>query len=113
MDKGTTVAQNLEAGRIIKSFGAKIYGNYMIGLPWESREDVDATFRMAREISAEMPSFAAFAPYPGCRLGEKCIDEGLSLLDRNNYNRCPSGIKCKGVDYDYVYKRLAEFHAGM
>ena len=104
--KGTTVEQNIEAGRIIKSFGAKIYGNYMMGFPWETKEDIQATVTMVKTIDAEMPSFAFFTPYPGCELGEKCIEEGLSLLDRNNYNRCPSGIKCSGVDYDYVNKMM-------
>jgi len=31
MKKGTTVEQNLEAAKIIKKTGAKIYGNYMLG----------------------------------------------------------------------------------
>lgn len=102
MHKGTTVEQNLEAARIIKSCGAKIYGNYMIGLPWETKEDIQATARMVDEIAAEMPSWAFFTPYPGCDLGEECIEKGWSLLDRNNYNRCPSGRKVMNVDYDYI-----------
>jgi radical SAM superfamily enzyme YgiQ (UPF0313 family) len=102
--KGTTVEQNYEAAKIIKSFGAKIYANYMIGLPWETKEDMEATVKMAREIDAEMPSWAYFTPYPGNELGELCISEGLSLLDRKNYNRCPSGVKVKNVDYDLVNK---------
>ena len=113
MRKQTTVEQNLEAGRIIKACGAKIYGNYMTGLPDETREDIDATFRMMREIGAEMPSTAFFAPYPGCGLGEKYIKEGMSLLDRNNYDRCPSGIKCRGVDYAYINQEMLKFQGGM
>ena len=102
--KGTTVEQNLESARIIKENGAKIYANYMIGLPWETKEDIQATARMADEINAEMPSWAYFTPYPGCELGEQCIKEGLSLLDRNNYDRRPSGKKVKNVDYEYIEK---------
>jgi len=106
ISKGTTVEQNLEAASIIKSTGAKIYANYMIGLPWETKEDIQATARMADEIKAEMPSWAFFTPYPGCGLGQECIDKGWSLLDRNNYNRYPSGRKVKGVDYKYLNKVL-------
>jgi len=106
MKKGTTVKQNLEAAKIIKSYGAKIYANYMIGLPWETKEDMIATVDMAKTIDAEMPSWAFFAPYPGSELGELCIEQGLSLLDRNNYDRCPSGIKCKNVDYAFINKIL-------
>ena len=109
ISKGTTVEQNLEAASIIKSTGAKIYANYMIGLPWETKEDIQATARMADEIKAEMPSWSFFTPYPGCGLGQKCIDKGWSLLDRNNYNRYPSGRKVKGVDYKYLNKVLGGF----
>ena len=108
IEKGTTVEQNIEAARIIKSCGAKIYANYMVGLPWETKEDLQATVNMAKIIDAEMPSTAWFTPYPGCKLGERCIEQGLSLLDRNNYNRCPSGIKCKNVDYDHLAKITRE-----
>ena len=102
MKKGTTVEQNLEAAKIIKSTGAKIYANYMLGLPQETKEDIQATAKMADKINAEMPSWAFFTPYPGCEMGEDCINKGLSLLDRTTYNRCPSGEKVKGVDYKYL-----------
>ena len=102
MKKGTTVEQNFEAAWLIKSFGAKIYANYMIGLPWETQEDMKATAAMAKQINAEMPSWAFFTPYPGCELGERCIEDGLSLLDRNSYDRCPSGRKVKNVDYGFI-----------
>ena len=102
MNKGTTVEQNLEAAKIIHSCGAKIYANYMTGLPWEDQSDILATARMADEIAAEMPSWAFFAPYPGNTLGEECISEGLSLLDRNHYDRCPYGRKVQNVNYTYI-----------
>lgn len=102
IEKETTVEQNLEAAKIIRSAGAKIYANYMIGLPWETKEDIQLTARMADTINAEMPSWAFFTPYPGCKLGEECISQGLSLLDRSHYDRCPYGQKVKNVDYSYV-----------
>ncbi len=104
ISKGTTVEQNLEAARIIKSTGAKIYGNYMVGLPWETKEDIQATARMVDAIDAEMPSWAFFAPYPGSGLGEICIKRGWSLLDREDYDRYPGGKKCLHVDYEYLNK---------
>jgi len=109
MKKGTTVEQNLESARIIRAAGASIYGNYMTGLPWETKKDIQATAMMADEIKAEMPSWAFFTPYPGCEMGEECIRKGWSLLDRNNYNRCPSGRKVKHVDYEYINKVLAGY----
>uniref|UniRef100_A0A6M3XCW6 Putative glycosyltransferase n=1 Tax=viral metagenome TaxID=1070528 RepID=A0A6M3XCW6_9ZZZZ len=104
LKKGTTVEQNLESAKIIKSTGAKIYANYITAIPWETKWDIQATAKMADTIAAEMPSWAYFTPYPGCELGEELINRGWSLLNRETYDRCPSGIKVKHVDYDYVTK---------
>jgi anaerobic magnesium-protoporphyrin IX monomethyl ester cyclase len=109
MKKGTTVEQNLEAAKIIKSTGAKIYANYMLGLPWETKWDVQQTMRMADSISAEMPSWAFFTPYPGCELADEVNENGWSLLDREHYDRCPSGEKVKCVDYEYLSRCLRGF----
>jgi radical SAM superfamily enzyme YgiQ (UPF0313 family)/GT2 family glycosyltransferase len=102
MNKGTTVKQNLDSAKIIKSTGAKIYANYMIGMPWETLADIQATARMTDMINAEMPSWAYFTPYPGCKLGEESIDNNWSLLTKETYERSPSGHKVKNVDYNYI-----------
>jgi len=86
--KGTTVEQNYEAAKIIKSTGAKIYANYIIGFPWETKGDIQDTVKMADVIKAEMPSWAYFTPYPGCELADECISNNWSLLDKNHYDRC-------------------------
>ena len=109
LEKGTTVEENLEAAKIIRSSGAKIYANYMLGIPWETKADVQATVRMADEINAEKPSWAFFTPYPGSKSGEECIQQGWSLLDRHHYDRRPDGQKVKGVDYLYLVKSLQGF----
>ena len=109
MKKGTTVAENIEAAKIIKSAGAKVYANYMLGLPQEHKEDIQLTLKMADTINAEMPSWAYFTPYPGCELGESCIENGWSKLDKNSYDRRPDGEKVKFVDYGYLAQCLGGF----
>lgn len=108
MKKGVLVQENLQSARIIKESGAKIYANYILGLPWEHKEDIQLTMWMADQIKAEMPSWAYFTPYPGCELGQKCIDSGWSLLDRYHYDRYPGGKKVKFVDYDYLHQVLTK-----
>lgn len=106
MKKGSTVEQNFEAARIIKSSGARIYGNYIVGIPGETREEIQATVQMADMIGAEMPCWSFLTPYPGNELADEYISKGWSLLDRNTYNRCPYGPKLKNVDYDYLRAAL-------
>ncbi len=109
MRKETTVEDNLKSAEIIKSTGAKIYANYILGLPWETKQDTQLTMRMADTINAEMPSWAFFTPYPGCSLADEIKENNWSLLTRETYDRCPSGKKVKCVDYDYLTKSLRGF----
>jgi anaerobic magnesium-protoporphyrin IX monomethyl ester cyclase len=102
IDKGTTVEQNYESTKIVKESGARIYGNYMVGFPDESRDEVQMTAKMIDEINAEMTCWAYFTPYPGNYMGEEIIADGRSLLDRTTYDRMPKGKKVKGVDYAYL-----------
>lgn len=115
LKKGYPVEQNLEAARIIKSTGAKIYANCMIGLPWETKSDIQASAKMFDEIAAEMPRLAYFTPYPGCELAEECNSNNWSLLTRNTYDRTADKPKVENVNYNYVnrvfYKGLRESHS--
>ena len=113
LKKEYPVEQNLEAARIIKSAGAKIYANYIAGLPWETKADIQATAKMADEIAAEMPRWAYLTPYPGCEIAEECNSNNWSLLTRNTYDRHPSGHKVKNVDYGYVNRVLKGFRESL
>jgi radical SAM superfamily enzyme YgiQ (UPF0313 family) len=46
--KGTTVEQNIEAGRICHRLGIQVWANYMLGLPTETREEIMETVRMLK-----------------------------------------------------------------
>lgn len=105
--KGTTVEQNFEAAKIVKSAGANIYANYMVGFPDETMMETQQTAQMIDKINAEMTCWAFFTPYPGCELGEEVEQSGNSLLDRTKYDRMPSGAKVKGIDYGYLDQVVA------
>ena len=51
--KGTTVEQNLEAARICRKYDVKIWANYMMGLPTETKEEVMDTVRLMKEIDPD------------------------------------------------------------
>jgi radical SAM superfamily enzyme YgiQ (UPF0313 family) len=102
--KGTTVAQNLEAGTICKSLGIDIFANYMFGLPAETRAEMEETVRMIRQIGPAIHSPSIFTPAPGSELYEYCREHDLSLITSSeDYRRDPdSGAKIKGVDYRFI-----------
>ncbi len=102
--KGTTIAQNIEAGKICKSLGIKIFANYMFGLPTETPAEMEQTVKMIRLIDPEIHSVAVFTPTPGSDLYDYCIANDLSLITScEGYRRNPgTGAKIKGVDYRFV-----------
>ncbi len=107
--KGTTVAQNLEAARILKRYGVSIWANYMLGIPTETEEEIWATVRMMKEIDPDYYSPAFYTPHPGSDLYDYCVEHDLSLIsDYESYSRNPTGPKIKGHDYDFLIKALEE-----
>jgi anaerobic magnesium-protoporphyrin IX monomethyl ester cyclase len=106
--KGITVEQNLEAGRICKSLGVKVWANYILGAPTETVEEMEATLKMIREINPEHRSPAVFTPFPGtdlynvCKQNDLIISEDPELLGTRRF----VGDKIKGVDYNWIRSHI-------
>jgi radical SAM superfamily enzyme YgiQ (UPF0313 family) len=102
-NKRTTVEQNYEAARICGQAQIKIFANIMYGFPTETKDEQLETYKLCRYISQfdSMISPAYFTPFKGSKLGDECIDKGLSLIDRNSMTRFGRD-KIKGVDYDFL-----------
>jgi len=108
--KEVTVEQNLEAARILRSLGIKIFANYMMGLPTETLAEMRETVAMILEMKPDWYSPAVFTPAPGSELYQYCIDNDLMLMHGSDmYRRTAfSGAKIKGVNYRLVNWYTAE-----
>jgi len=107
--KGTTVEQNVEAARICRKYGIKIWANYMMGLPTESKEEVMDTVRLMKEIDPDYYSPAFFTPHPGTDLYDYAVQHDLSrITDYDSYRRNPTEPKIKGQDYAFLKWAMAE-----
>ncbi|MGQ9675588.1 MAG: B12-binding domain-containing radical SAM protein [Chloroflexota bacterium] len=107
--KGTTVAHNLEAARICRKYGIRIWANYMLGLPTETEAEVMDTVRMMKAIDPDWYSPAFYTPHPGSDLFAYCQEHGLSLItDHDSYRRNPTELKIKGHDYAFLLEALNE-----
>jgi anaerobic magnesium-protoporphyrin IX monomethyl ester cyclase len=104
MQKGSTRKINLKAGRICREVGLTFGGSYMLGIPNETREDVDQTVSLAIEINADFNSVAFFTPLPGTYLYDYCERHNLSLIKspEDLLNFSPEEPKIKGADYEYA-----------
>ena len=98
LKKNTTAAENIEAGKFLKSLGLKIIANVIFGIPGETPKETLETVKMLREMKADYPSPAFLTPYPGCSLHEKLGDRLLpqSYADMHRHATTP---KMSGVDY--------------
>jgi radical SAM superfamily enzyme YgiQ (UPF0313 family) len=110
--KGCTRAQNLEAARICKKLGIKIWANYMLGLPTESKEEVLETLSMLKQIGPYHCSPAFYTPHPGSDLFTIGKEMGIHLItSHRSYRRNTYEPKIKGPDYEFLtdilYKSIA------
>lgn len=107
--KGTKVEHNYRAAEICREYGIKIWANYMMGIPTESKEEVMDTVRMIQTIRPDHYSPAFFTPHPGSDLFTYCEKHGLSLIkSHDSYRRNATEAKIKGVDYAFINQALME-----
>lgn len=103
IEKHTTVAQNLEAARILKSLGIKIWANYMLGIPTETYGEMIKTCLMIRKINPEYLSPSLLTPFPATGLYDYCKKNNLLLIKKyDQYRRSLGGDKIKGINYTFV-----------
>jgi len=107
--KGTTREINLQAARVCRKYRIKIWANYMLGLPTETKEEVLETISMLKEIDPDYYSPAFYTPHPGSDLYDYCVEHGLSLItSHDQYRRNPTETKIKGQDYEFLQWALRE-----
>ncbi len=107
--KGCTRQQNLEAACICRELGIKIWANYMLGLPTETKEEVLETLSMLKEIRPFHCSPAFYTPHPGSDLFEMGKKMGIHLItSHDSYRRNTYEPKIKGPDYRFLANVLSK-----
>lgn len=101
--KGTTVEQNLKAAQICHKYGIKIWANYMLGLPTETKKEQLQTYDMLKKIKPYHCSPAYYTPHPGSDLFEYGLKHNLHLIKNHcSYRRNKYEPKIKGIDYVFL-----------
>lgn len=74
--KGTTREDNLRAAEMAKAIGLPIFGFFMIGFPWETKENIIDTLNFILEIDPDFIEIHIAMPYYGTELYNVCNEYG-------------------------------------
>ncbi len=83
--KGVRRDKILESARQIRAAGLSLTAYYMLGHPTETLEEMEETFRFAKEVKADMIQVAFHTPYPGSESYEMYKREVSDLSELNHY----------------------------
>jgi len=113
--KHTTVEDNIQATRWAKEVGLLTFGFFLIGLPWEGREHLEATRRHIFELDNDFLELHIAIPYYGTRLSEIAREEGLlpgTVLGKDYFNAPSVGTKHLSMKEIEAFRKkvLLDFH---
>ncbi len=75
--KGSTTDEVRRKIRMVRDAGGiDITGFFMLGIPGETREDIEATLRFSRELPLHRAAFHSFLPLPGARIWQEMEESG-------------------------------------
>ena len=97
INKRITLEQSRETAKMLKKMNFEIIGSFMMGIPGETREDIEATIDFAREVRPDYAQFTILTPYPGTPVYEEAVN-GNRLLTRDwdRYGIVSSVMKIPG-----------------
>jgi hypothetical protein len=84
-------ARILEAAETARRHGIKRMIFAMVGMPFESAEDVRATIALCRAVGAELTIVSQFLPFPGTPLHALCRTHDLLLPPSTEQQVWPLG----------------------
>ncbi|HII15010.1 MAG TPA: radical SAM protein [Nanoarchaeota archaeon] len=116
--KGITLEQAKNAVRLTKKNGMIAKVSFILGFPWESKEEINKTIDFAIKLDADYSFFTILCPFPTTEVYEQIAKEGLFVPEFNMemYSAMPAAdslIRTKYLTSEeivqmmgHAYKRL-------
>jgi len=101
MDKGITLERTKEAARLFREAGIHWTSYFMMGIPTETKEDVQKTLELLYKIKPSFASIGVYEPFPGTRLFEIGVEHGLvnqEMSYEDFFTRIPSDYYLKDIN---------------
>jgi len=113
--KGITIDQIRNAFKLTKDAGIRTHGNFMLGFPWETYEDMTNTINLSLELEPDTVQFSLVFPHPGSEMYEWAVanngfyDDVLSNWDKFDMSKGP--ILKSGASREELGKAISNAHA--
>lgn len=103
--KGATLEDSIRAAELIKKAGIPLFGFFMVGFPWETKEDIKKTEKFILKLNPDFIEIHIAMPYYGTELYQYCVDYNtLNDLAWGNDYYAPNTIGTSTVSLDEVIK---------
>lgn len=115
MKKGTSVEQNRNAVNLIKKVGLKIFGFYLVGFPWETREHLEQTKKLIFELDTDFIELSLATPFKGSGLYSMLCEKKLhgdNVLGKDSFKYLTSGTDYISADELKKFRKdvLLKYH---
>ena len=96
----------------IKRYGFYSQGFFIVGFPYEKKEDIEATIKFAQKIDLDAAFFGTYVPLPGSSDFQELRKNKKIKLDEMNWDQMFS-LKAQNISYHLssqeieYYQRLA------
>ena len=112
--KGATVERARDFTRDCKKLGLVVHGDFILGLPGETKETIRRTIDFAKELDVETIQVSLAHAYPGTELYDYAkangflVREGTQMVDATGHQ--VAMIEYPGISRDYILEMVHRFY---
>lgn len=100
--KGSTVDEAREFARNARKSGLLVHGDFIIGLPGETKETMEMTRKLIKEVRADILQVSVASPFPGTGFYDWCKENGYLLTDDPNEYLDSDGHQKAIISYPWL-----------
>lgn len=109
--KAITLEQVYKATHILKENNIFLAAFFMVGFPWERKEEILRTVSLMKDIDPDLAVYSIATPYPGTELFDMSEAEGLIPADlnwSNFFHQSPSMFLTKNLTKNEIREIIEE-----
>jgi anaerobic magnesium-protoporphyrin IX monomethyl ester cyclase len=105
--KGIRLSQVISAVKRAKKVGLEVVLSFILGIPGETREDIQSTIDFACKLDPDLAQFTICTPYPGTPMYDEAKEKRwLSVSDWSKFTVLEPIMDLPGLSRDWIKKQL-------